>query len=257
MKSLMAIMVFSSIAPHFASAETLNFDNDKIESNFSELTKEGIQYHEKITNNEAIITTSLKTEDLESTSDLEIDLNSNEIVLNTVLDDEQGNTITNSFEVHMLDFQGEDFKAIFIEKTTGEEYYINTGELQASIVPLVVVLATVARYGITRAIAKHSASQVTKAMVGNVAKTKIPTDTIATQVAKELGYEFAGLSPSSHKTKVFKKTAKDAVDGPKFITRDIDSHIGGVWKGGKKLEDVASKEKRSGTYDAVLKRIGD
>ena len=39
-------------------------------------------------------------------------------------------------------------------------------------------------------------------------------------------------------------------DGRRYITRDVDSHIGGVWK----MFDRAGR--RLGTYDANLNRIG-
>ncbi|AIQ14933.1 polymorphic toxin-type HINT domain-containing protein [Paenibacillus durus] len=46
-------------------------------------------------------------------------------------------------------------------------------------------------------------------------------------------------------------------DGKVFITQDLDSHIGGIWKMSKTIEKLNKKETRMGTYDAHLKRIGD
>ncbi len=85
----------------------------------------------------------------------------------------------------------------------------------------------------------------------------LATDAAAKELATELGY-----AKTAYRTKagaaVFKRSAKDAVDGPDFISRDRTSHIGGVWKGAnKKWENLNSDKSRSGTYDAVLKRIGD
>lgn len=40
-------------------------------------------------------------------------------------------------------------------------------------------------------------------------------------------------------------------NGTNYITRDVDSHIGGVWK----MFDRQGR--RLGTYDANLNRIGD
>jgi hypothetical protein len=42
-----------------------------------------------------------------------------------------------------------------------------------------------------------------------------------------------------------------------YITPDVDSHTGGVWKGATSVPDLGSKNTRTGTYDGSLKRIGD
>lgn len=44
---------------------------------------------------------------------------------------------------------------------------------------------------------------------------------------------------------------------PKYITSDIDSHNGVVWKGANSIEGLRGKQTRSRTYDADLGRIGD
>ncbi|UZM99957.1 toxin C-terminal domain-containing protein [Lysinibacillus sp. MHQ-1] len=36
---------------------------------------------------------------------------------------------------------------------------------------------------------------------------------------------------------------------PEYISRDIDGHIGGAWKGGSSPSTICSKDTRSGTYD--------
>lgn len=41
-----------------------------------------------------------------------------------------------------------------------------------------------------------------------------------------------------------------------YITADADSHIGGVWKMAKTVEDLASKSTRLGTFDEFLNWIG-
>ncbi|MBK6727203.1 MAG: hypothetical protein IPG63_08100 [Xanthomonadales bacterium] len=46
-------------------------------------------------------------------------------------------------------------------------------------------------------------------------------------------------------------------DGKRFITRDIDSHKGGAWKMADSVENLGSRETRTGTFDATLERIGD
>lgn len=255
--SVVALLIFSYTGPHYVEAQTTDAlpNTGIIESEYNENIEENIQYKEDIIDDEATITTTIATEELSASSELVIDLNSSEMIIDNVLEDEQGNIITNQFIVHMLHIDGEDFKAILVDQATGEEVYVDTEEVHASIAPLVIVLATIARYGIARAIAKHGATQVAKATVSNAAKTKLTTDSAAKALATELGYSSTNYLSSG--ARVFSRTAKDAVSGPKYITRDVTSHIGGVWKGATSVDNLRSKATRSGTYDAILKRIGD
>ena len=70
----------------------------------------------------------------------------------------------------------------------------------------------------------------------------------ALEAAKALGFEPTGQF--SHGQPIFKKSNK-------YITPDIDGHIGGVWKMANSIKDLGSKKNRLGTYDKNLKRIGD
>ncbi|MBO8176867.1 MAG: hypothetical protein H0Z31_05335 [Bacillus sp. (in: Bacteria)] len=70
----------------------------------------------------------------------------------------------------------------------------------------------------------------------------------ATALAYSLGYK--KTSYKSHGQPVFKK-------GNRYITPDVDSHSGGVWKMATSVKNLGSKKTRLGTYDASLKRIGD
>jgi filamentous hemagglutinin len=54
---------------------------------------------------------------------------------------------------------------------------------------------------------------------------------------------------SSHGQQVF-------TNGKFFITQDVDSHAGGVWKGANSVAGLGSKSTRAGTYDNDLNRIG-
>ena len=68
------------------------------------------------------------------------------------------------------------------------------------------------------------------------------------KLAQKHGYHPIGQY--SHGQPIFKK-------GNKYITPDIDSHKGGVWKMANSVKGLRSKKTRLGTYDANLKRIGD
>ena len=66
--------------------------------------------------------------------------------------------------------------------------------------------------------------------------------------AKKLG--FTQIGQYSHGQPIFKK-------GNRYITPDIDGHIGGRWKMADSIKGLAKKSTRMGTYDENLKRIGD
>ncbi len=70
----------------------------------------------------------------------------------------------------------------------------------------------------------------------------------ATEAARKLGYKKTNYT--SHGQPVYKK-------GNTYITPDVDSHSGGVWKAAGSLKDLGKKSTRWGTYDANLNRIGD
>ncbi|AVK95783.1 hypothetical protein FCT18_00020 [Lysinibacillus sphaericus] len=251
--SIVVSLLFSYVAPNFLLVQA-----DGVDSVTSyETDEQSIKITEKAEENVTIITTLLDTKDLFVESELSIDFETNEISMVNLFNDNSDEVIQKQYEINLLTIDSEDFRAIFIDKESGEETYINTEEVQASVAPLVVVLATVARYGFTRAVAKHGLARVTQAQLSNASRTKLATDKIAKELAEELGYVKISYR-TKFDTAIFKKSAKDAVDGPDFITRDRTSHIGGVWKGANRnWENLNSDIKRSGTYDAVLKRIGD
>ena len=83
-------------------------------------------------------------------------------------------------------------------------------------------------------------------------KTAPKTNKEVDEAAKDLGYE--KTNEKSHGQTVYKnKKGKK----PKYITRDVDSHNGGAWKGADTVKDLGSKSTRTGTYDGDLNWIGD
>lgn len=70
----------------------------------------------------------------------------------------------------------------------------------------------------------------------------------ATQAADELG--FRKVNETSHGQAVY-------TDGKIFITRDVDGHNGGAWKGADSVKALSSKDTKAGTFDVNLQRIGD
>ena len=70
----------------------------------------------------------------------------------------------------------------------------------------------------------------------------------ATEAAEKLGYK---------KTNYYSNGQPVYQKGNKYITPDVDSHNGGVWKMANSVKNLGSKSTRMGTYDANLVRIGD
>ncbi|SEF22045.1 Novel toxin 21 [Amycolatopsis pretoriensis] len=68
-------------------------------------------------------------------------------------------------------------------------------------------------------------------------------------MAKALGFQTTNYK--SHGAPVYRQGSN------RYITPDVDSHIGGVWKMATSVANLGSKRTRMGTYDASLKKIGD
>jgi len=122
--------------------------------------------------------------------------------------------------------------------------YENAALSGLSAVPVVGLFATGAK--VVKGV-KTAGKAADAAATAAKATTKMTTKE-ATEAARKLGFEKTNYT--SHGQPVFK-------DGNRYITPDIDSHSGGVWKMANSVEDLASKETRLGTFDANLGRIGD
>jgi len=198
--------------------------------------KDDVKYVETNVQNEQI--------DLETT--LKFDEFNNQLSAVALLKNEDGNDLKKHFSITILEITNEeDFKALFVDKETNEQYIYDSKELKASAFPLVaVIVGVIARQGLKTAIKNWSKSVVSSM------KRSIPA--VAKEAAKDLGYSQTNYL--SHGQKVFiRKKGK----GPKYITPDTDGHNGGAWKGASSVKNLGKKKTRSGTYDPELKRIGD
>lgn len=81
-------------------------------------------------------------------------------------------------------------------------------------------------------------------------KTLKLTNVQAGDLAKYLGFTQVKGAMTFNKQPVYKYKKI-------YISPDADSHIGGVWKVGKSIEDLNSKDNRYGTYDALLNWMGE
>lgn len=88
-------------------------------------------------------------------------------------------------------------------------------------------------------------------LVHNCNKGAVVTSKEAKQIAESNGYKQVG--GKSKGQAVFGNKKAD----PKFITRDVDGHNGGAFKGADKAKDLGSKSTRKGTYDKDIKKIGE
>ena len=193
-----------------------------------------------------IVETEYNTEDIELETTLNFDIENEDITADVYMDDEYGNTVDTTFDIDLIEVNNEDhIIALFTDINTGESMLYDSVQVEASIAPLIAAIASlIAKSGIKQAIKKHGLSKVKNAVKTN--------GTAATNAAKKLGYN--KTSYTSHGQTVY-KNAKSK--NPKYITRDIDSHSGGVWKGASSVKNLGAKKTRSGTYDINMKRIGD
>ncbi|AJH01452.1 hypothetical protein LF65_04923 [Clostridium beijerinckii] len=99
-------------------------------------------------------------------------------------------------------------------------------------------------------ILKDGSEIIAKDAVKGAAKATRLTAPEAKKLAESIG--FKKVNANSHGQPVFYNSKLK-----KYITPDVDSHNGGVWKMANSIEELASKRTRLGTYDANLNRIGD
>ncbi len=84
---------------------------------------------------------------------------------------------------------------------------------------------------------------------------KMQTNSQASAAANQLGYSKVPNATSHGQAVYFNSSATRNM---RYITADIDSHSGGVWKAAKSLEALTSKSTRTGTFNWDLSmRIGD
>lgn len=187
----------------------------------------------------------LENEQINMESTLKFDELNDELSVEAILKD-NGTELKKEFSITILELTDENnFKAVFTDKETNEEYVYDTAELQASALPVVgLIVGVIAKQGLKTAI-KNWSKSVVASMIRSV-------PAVAKEAAKDLGY--SQVNETSHGQKVFKRNKGK---GPKYISPDKDGHNGGAWKGASSIKNLGSKKTRSGTYDAELNRIGD
>lgn len=102
------------------------------------------------------VDSTLENEGLYINTLLKYDEKSDKISVNATLKDNYGNDIKKTFNVDLLEiYDQENFKAVFIDQESGEEYLYDTTELKASVWPIVgVIVGFIAKQGLKKAIKK-------------------------------------------------------------------------------------------------------
>lgn len=178
MNFLIVVYLFSYLTPSFVQAQDSSED---LEENLIDFTEIEEQIDDDLAVNELddvietgsykdndtdsiIIHSSAETEGVEAENEMSIDLDNQEITTSTTVEDEEtGELIEYNFDIEVTDINGEEFKAIFTDLDTGEQFDVDTAEFQASWYPLIVVAIKVAQHGVKWAIKKYGKSAVNNA----------------------------------------------------------------------------------------------
>ncbi|MFB6433774.1 MafB-like protein [Bacillus cereus] len=170
---LLVLTMLFSILPNFELTQaSINSNNEtdvievekEIKEDFGIEVAEQLNLDVKKEDNLVVVKTNLDTTDVKVTTEMEYNIDTEAILLDGTVE-ENGEKVNQKFEVilHEVEENSNEFSATFIDQDTGEIYDMNTIEAQASALPLVII-AVVARYGITYAIKKYGKSAVNSAV---------------------------------------------------------------------------------------------
>ncbi|GIN68507.1 MULTISPECIES: SAR2788 family putative toxin [Bacillus] len=174
---LLAVFVFYNVGTSFSSATTNQTENnyedvinkEQIESETEDFFGESVNGNDvalesQVDGNEATIQTKIETDDLSVDGELELNLETSDMIVSAEATDDNGTLFQGDFDVELQDVNDDgDFIATLTDIETGEQFKVNTAEVKASWYPLVVIAITVARIGIKQAIKKFGKSSVKKA----------------------------------------------------------------------------------------------
>lgn len=174
---IVLVILFSSLAPKFVDAQVVSNNTNESLIDFTEIDKQvdnamTYEIDDKIETNTyidkstdtLIVNTQVETGDIEAESEMSLDLENQEIIISTSVEDEEtGELVEYDFDVVVTGVDGEEFTAVFTDLKTGEQFNVDTAEVQASWYPLVVIAIHVARHGIKWAIKKHGQKAVKSA----------------------------------------------------------------------------------------------
>ncbi|MDR9797931.1 SAR2788 family putative toxin [Aeribacillus pallidus] len=182
LKLLIVTLSISAILPGFASAESnenipvsdtntvLVEDNTGVEYEVDVEEELGLDLAEdiemtatEISDEEVVVSTEVENEDTSIDTELFVNSESGEITLSGHIELENGEIITQHFDVVLQEIDGTDFIATLIDQDTGESYQLNTIDAQASVLPAVII-GVVAKHGIKYAIKKFGKKLIVKSI---------------------------------------------------------------------------------------------
>ncbi|TKI67726.1 MafB-like protein [Lysinibacillus mangiferihumi] len=123
---------------------------------------EQLDLHVEEDNDLVTVYTDINTTDVHVSTIIYYDTITDSILLYGTVE-EDGEKISHEYEVIVHTNEGQDFLATFVDQSTGDIYDIDTLEAQSSALPFVII-AAVARYGISYAITRYGKKAVTNAI---------------------------------------------------------------------------------------------
>ncbi|POZ56712.1 hypothetical protein LYSIN_01495 [Lysinibacillus sphaericus] len=123
---------------------------------------EQLDLHVEEDNDLVTVYTDINTTDVHVSTIIYYDTITDSILLYGTVE-EDGEKISHEYEVIVHTNEGPDFLATFVDQSTGDIYDIDTIEAQSSALPFVII-AAVARYGISYAIKRFGKKAVTNAI---------------------------------------------------------------------------------------------
>ncbi len=166
----MLISLVPSIDPlkSYANDEANTIEYNTIEVENEILQELGIddteQFDLNVEQDNDLVTvyTDINTTDVHVSTVIYYDTITESILLHGTVE-EDGEKISHEYEVIVHTNEGQEFSATFVDQSDGEIYDIDTLEAQSSALP-VVIIAAVARYGISYAIKKYGRKATTNAI---------------------------------------------------------------------------------------------
>lgn len=182
---LIVLCLVLSALPYNAIAQTNSsnqlIETKEIENVLQEKIPEQLEIKESIienpTTNETVVEVeaNLVSEGVVVNTNTNYNVDENKITVTSNVIDENGNETSQEFQIAVNNIHTEDMIITFINSESGEVYEYNPTVAEASALPLVII-ATVARYGIQYAIKKYG-----KTVVQNTIKSK-SYDTVLSSV---------------------------------------------------------------------------
>lgn len=165
-KMFVSMIVAALVIPMFANYSLVSaeeapapeyIDDEVIEDNIieSETLDNGLEVEvTENTQNEVVLQTEHTVGETEVDVNIEMDKETEDINVSGEVIDENGESIYQNYDVIVHDVEGDKFIATFIDTESGDMVEVDTTQMTASALPIIIV-AAVARYGISYAIKKY------------------------------------------------------------------------------------------------------